>query len=232
MTWDWNFVQEIVPSLLEGLTLTIIATFGASALSVVLGLFWALCRRSRVTILRVAVGMFTEFIRRTPLLVQLYFIFLVAPSMGMTLSPLMSGIIGLGLHYSTYTAEIYRTGIDSIGKGQWEAAHVLDMPNSRVWLRVILPQAVPRVIPALGNTVIAMFKETALLSAITVQELMGVARDIGTTTYVYTEPLLVAAAMYLAVSYGSSLVIRGLERRVAIGRQKPIKASVQEVVIK
>lgn len=232
MTWDWEFVQEIIPALLQGLMLTIYATFAASALSVILGLVWALCRRSRMTALRVAVGMFTEFIRRTPLLVQLYFIFLVVPSMGLTLAPLLCGIIGLGLHYSTYTAEIYRTGIDSIGKGQWEAAQVLDMPTSRVWLRVILPQAVPRVIPALGNTVIAMFKETALLSAITVQELMGVARNIGVTTYVYTEPLLVAAAMYLVVSYGSSLLIRGLERRVVIGGKKPSKAPMQEVVIK
>jgi polar amino acid transport system permease protein len=226
MTWDWEFVRDIVPQLLEGLKLTIYATVAASAFSIILGLLWAICRRTSLTIPRVAVGAFTEFIRRTPILVQLYFIFLVLPSMGITLSPLLAGILGLGLHYSTYTAEIYRAGINSIGTGQWEAALALDMPRTRIWSRVILPQAVPRVIPPLGNTVIAMFKETALLSAITVQEVIGVARDIGTTTYVYTEPLIVASVMYLVLSYGASLVIRGVERLLAapsVGSTKALK---------
>jgi polar amino acid transport system permease protein len=90
---------------------------------------------------------------------------------------------------------------------------------------VILPQAVPRVVPALGNTVISMFKDTALLSVITVQEVMAVAQGTGARTYTYTEPLLLAAAMYLVLGYGSSLVVRGLERRLAIARPSTAKAS-------
>lgn len=218
MTWDWEFVREITPELLGGLKVTIIATVGASALSMVLGLVWAIARRSHHTAIRGPVSGFTEFIRRTPVLVQLYFIFFVLPSLGVTLPALAAGIIGLGLHYSTYTSEIYRAGIDSIARGQWEAALALDMSTVTVWRRVILPQAIPRIIPALGNTVIAMFKETALLSAIAVYELMGVAHDIGATTYIFTEPVLIAGAMYLVVSYTASVLLRGVERGLAAAR--------------
>ena len=223
MTWDWSFVRDITPDLLDALKLTVIATVGASVLSLALGMVWAIGRRSPLRVVGWSISSLTEFIRRTPLLVQLYFIFFVLPNFGITLPPLAAGIIGLGLHYSTYTSEIYRSGIDSIAPGQWEAATVLDLPKRAVWTRVILPQAIPRVIPALGNTVVAMFKETALLSAITVQEVMSVARSIGTTTYVYTEPLFVAACMYLVLSYGASLLIRGLERRFAHDRQLSTK---------
>ena len=213
--WDWNFVAEIWPELLQGLRITILATFGATAVSLVLGLFWALTRRSRHAVVRAPVIGFTEFIRGTPLLVQLYFIFFVLPTVGVTLTPLTAGIIGLGLHYSTYTAEIYRAGIGAVPRGQWEAAMAIDLPRARVWRSIILPQAIPMVIPALGNTVIAMFKETALLSAITVQEVIGVAREIGTTTYLYTEPLIIASFYYLVISYTSSVLIRMYERRLA-----------------
>jgi polar amino acid transport system permease protein len=213
--WDWNFVAEIWPELLQGLRITILATFGATAVSLVLGLFWALTRRSRHAVVRAPVIGFTEFIRGTPLLVQLYFIFFVLPTVGVTLTPLTAGIIGLGLHYSTYTAEIYRAGIGAVPRGQWEAAMAIDLPRARVWRSIILPQAIPKVIPALGNTVIAMFKETALLSAITVQEVIGVAREIGTTTYLYTEPLIIASFYYLVISYTSSVLIRMYERRLA-----------------
>jgi polar amino acid transport system permease protein len=218
MKWDWEFALEILPALLEGLKLTIYATLGASAVSVVLGLVWALGRRSPLRVVRFSISWFTEFIRRTPLLIQLIFIFLVMPTMGVTLSPMVAGIIGLGLNYSTFTMEIYRAGIDSIHKGQWEAAHVLSLPKAAVWGRVILPQAVPRVVPALGNTVISMFKESALLSVITVQEVMAVAQDLGARTYVYTEPLFIAAGLYLVLGYGSSLAIRGVERRFDVAR--------------
>src|SRR5262245_8675508 len=101
MTWDWEVVRDIIPQLLDGLKLTFYATVAASAGSIVLGLFCASCRRSSLRIVRVIVGAFTEFVRRTPILVQLYFIFLVLPSMGITLSPIVAGVLGLGLHYST-----------------------------------------------------------------------------------------------------------------------------------
>lgn len=224
MTWDWEFVRTVIPALLEGLKLTIYATLAASAVSIVLGLIWAVGRRTPVRAVRLAISWFTEFIRRTPLLIQLYFVFLILPSIGITLPPLAAGIIGLGVNFSAYTMEIYRAGIDSIHKGQWEAAHVLSLPKTAVWRRVILPQAVPRVVPALGNTVISMFKDTALLSVITVQEVMAVSTELGARSYSYAEPLLLAAAMYLVLGYGSSLAVRGLERRFDVSRLSASKA--------
>lgn len=215
MTWDWEFVQEILPELLDGLKLTLLATLLASLLSLVLGLVWALLRRSDRLLVRATVVGFIEFVRRTPLLVQLYFVFFVLPTVGITLSALTAGVITLGIHYSTYTSEIYRAGIGAVPRGQFEAAATIDLPKVQQWRRVILPQAIPKVIPPLGNTIIAMFKETALLSAITVQDLMQRAKEIGTETYTYTEPLLVAGAFYFVLSYSSSVAIRYWERRLA-----------------
>jgi polar amino acid transport system permease protein len=215
VTWDWDYVREILPELLDGVNVTILATVLASLLSLGLGLVWALLRRSPRAAIRYPVVGFLEFIRRTPLLVQLYFIFFVLPTMGLQLSALACGVIALGLHYSTYTSEIYRAGIDAIPVGQWEAASALDLPKRQLWRRVLLPQAIPKVQPALGNTIIAMFKETALLSTITVQELMHNATRAGTETYKYTEPLLLAGLIYFVLSYTSSVGIRMWERRIA-----------------
>lgn len=217
MEWNWDFVDEILPRLLDGLQLTVLATTLASGMSLVLGLAFALMKRSRQRLVSMPVYGMTEFIRRTPILVQLYFIFYVMPDIGIKLSALAAGVIGLGLHYSTYTSEIYRAGIENVPKGQWDAAAALDIPRPRLWRNVILPQAIPGILPALGNTVIAMYKETALLSAITVQEVLGVAREIGTESYVYTEPLAIAGLLYFAVSYPAGLLVRALERRVAHG---------------
>jgi polar amino acid transport system permease protein len=213
--WDWGFVQEILPRMLDGFKLTVLATLLASALSLVLGLAIALVKRSRRRGASMPMYAATEFIRRTPLLVQLYFVFYVLPTAGITLAPLAAGVLALGVHYSTYTSEIYRGGIDSVHRGQWDAATALNFPRVRTWRNVILPQAIPGILPALGNTVIAMFKETALLSAITVQELLGVGREIGAETYDTLEPLTIAALLYFAVSYPSSVLVRAIERRVA-----------------
>lgn len=218
MTWDWEFAREIMPRLLDGFTLTILATFLASGMSLILGLFFALAKRSNRRAISMPVYGLTEFIRRTPILVQLYFVFYVLPTAGVKLAPLTAGVIGLGLHYATYTSEIYRAGIGAVPRGQWDAVQALGLPKWRAWSNVILPQAIPGILPALGNTVIAMFKETALLSAITVQELLGTAREIGTESYNYLEPLMLAGALYFAISYPSSLFVRYLEGRVARGR--------------
>jgi polar amino acid transport system permease protein len=215
VTWSWAFVHQILPDLLSGLKLTVLATALASLLSLSLGLMWALLRRSERAVTRRLVAGFIEFIRRTPLLVQLYFVFFVLPTFGLTLTPLAAGVITLGVHYSTYSSEIYRAGIGAVPIGQWEAATALDLPKAQLWRQVVLPQAIPKVLPALGNTVIAMFKETALLSAITVQELMERAKAIGTETYTYTEPLIVAGVFYFILSYTSGAAIRLWERRLA-----------------
>lgn len=213
MDWDWEFVRQIMPTLIQGVKITILATILGSMLAGVVGLGIALARRSPNRTLARSVGFAAEFIRGTPLLVQLYFIFYVLPDIGILLPPLVAGVIGLGLHYGTYTAEVYRAGIDNVPRGQWEAAKACNLSNSQTWTRIILPQAIPPMIPALANYFIAMFKETPLLSAITVLELMNQAKSVANTYYRYVEPMTLVGAFFLVISLISVFLLRWLERR-------------------
>jgi polar amino acid transport system permease protein len=213
MEWDWNFVREIFPTLVDGVKITILATLLGSALAAVVGLAIALARRSPNRLLSRTVGFLAEFIRGTPLLVQLYFIFFVLPDIGILLSPLLAGVIGLGLHYGTYTAEVYRAGIENVPRGQWEAAKACNLNAMQTWTRIILPQALPPMIPALANYFIAMFKETPLLSAITVLELMNQAKSVANSSYRYIEPITLVGAFFLVISLFSVILLRWLERR-------------------
>src|SRR5690606_23682566 len=177
------------------------------------GMVFAVLRRSPNPYVARPVGLVAEFIRGTPLLVQLYFLFYVLPSAGILLSPLVAGVIGLGLHYGTYTAEVYRGGIDNVPRGQWEAAKACNLNPVQTWVHVIMPQAIPPMITALANYFIAMFKETPLLSAITVLELMNQARSIANTIYRYIEPMTMVGVFFLTVSIVSVFGLRWLERR-------------------
>ncbi|MEK1855590.1 MAG: ectoine/hydroxyectoine ABC transporter permease subunit EhuD [Phyllobacterium sp.] len=213
MEWDWAFVIQILPTLLEGVKITILATLLGSIVAAIIGLVIAIVRRSKNRLISVPMGFIAEFIRGTPLLVQLYFIFYVLPDLGITLSPLVAGVIGLGLHYGTYTAEVYRAGIDNVARGQWEAAKACNLSSMQTWTQIILPQALPPMIPALANYFIAMFKETPLLSAITVLELMNQARSIANYNYRYIEPITLVGAFFLIISLISVVGLRWLERR-------------------
>ncbi|HWK69028.1 MAG TPA: ectoine/hydroxyectoine ABC transporter permease subunit EhuD [Rhizobiaceae bacterium] len=213
MEWDWQFVWQIMPTLLQGVKITILATLLGAALAAVVGLAIALARRSSNKLVSRSVGFFAEFIRGTPLLVQLYFIFFVLPDIGILLPPLVAGVIGLGLHYGTYTAEVYRAGIDNVPRGQWEAAKACNLSTNQTWTRIILPQAIPPMIPALANYLVAMFKETPLLSAITVLELMNQAKSVANTYYRYVEPMTLVGVFFLVISLFSVVLLRWLEHR-------------------
>ncbi|MGK6315499.1 ectoine/hydroxyectoine ABC transporter permease subunit EhuD [Neorhizobium sp. DT-125] len=215
MEWDWDFVWQIMPTLLEGFKITILATVLGAAVAAVVGLALAIARRSSIAAVSRTVGFVSEFIRGTPLLVQLYFIFYVLPDIGIRLSPLVAGVIGIGVHYATYTAEVYRAGIENVPRGQWEAAKAANLTTRQAWIHVILPQAVPPMIPALANYFIAMFKETPLLSAITVLELMNQAKSIANSNYRYIEPMTLVGVFFLVVSLISVVGLRWLEERYA-----------------
>lgn len=209
--FDWEYSLKILPVLLKALNITIMATFSGMGLAIVLGLFLALARRSSSPLVSTIAGGFVEFIRSTPLLVQLYFIFYVLPKYGVDLSPLLAGFLGLGLHYSAYTSEVYRAGIEAVKREQWEAAIALNFSPFRTWVSVILPQAIPPMIPALGNNFIAMFKDTPQLSAITLVEILTTAKIEASHTFKYLEPFTIVGILFLALSYPSSLIIRKLE---------------------
>lgn len=211
--WDWEYAFEILPQLLEATIVTIQATFVGFALALVIGLLFALGRRAPLKVISWPVTAVIEFIRSTPLLVQLYFLFFILPRWGLSLSPFLAGVIGLGLHYGTYLSEVYRAGIDSVPKGQWEAARALNFSTIKTWRNIILPQAIPPMIPAFGNYFIVMFKETPLLSAITVVELLQTAKIIGARSFRYVEPVTLVGLIFLLLSYPAALAVRRLENR-------------------
>jgi len=214
MKWDWSAVGEFMPLFWDGVLVTLQALVLGSLIAFALGLIFAIAQRSPLKVVRWPVTVVTEFIRNTPLLVQLFFLYYVLPEWGITLSALTTGVIGLGLHYSTYTAEVYRAGIDGVPTGQWEAATALSLPRSRTWFSVILPQAIRRVVPALGNYVIAMLKDSPLIATIGVLEMLGEARQFGSITFQMVEPLTVVGIAFILIAYPASLLLRALERRL------------------
>lgn len=214
MTWDWDAVADFMPRFWDGLLVTVQALVLGSSISFALGLVWALLMRTPTRWVRWPVGAVTEFVRDTPLLVQLFFLYYVLPEWGLTLSAMTTGVLGIGLHYSTYTMQVYRAGIEAVPAGQWEAATALNLPVARTWRVVILPQAVRRVVPALGNYVIAMLKDTPVLMAISVLEMLGEARLYGQQHFRFTEPLTVIGVAFIVISCLASLLLRALERRL------------------
>ncbi|MEU3447413.1 ectoine/hydroxyectoine ABC transporter permease subunit EhuD [Streptomyces thermolilacinus] len=215
MTWDWSAVADFLPSFADGLLVTLQVLVLGSLISFTLGLVWAAGLRGRSRLVRWPVTAVTEFVRTTPLLVQLFFLYFVLPEWGVQFSALTTGTLAIGLHYSTYTAQVYKAGIDAVPAGQWEAARALSLPAHRTWSAVILPQAVRRVAPALGNYVIAMLKDTPLLAGISVLEMLQRARLESADTFQYTEPLTVVGVAFILIAYPASLLVRTLERRLA-----------------
>jgi polar amino acid transport system permease protein len=215
MHWDWAVAADVLPRLLAGLVVTVQATFVGAILAYALGLGLAVLKMSHSRLVSFTFYWLSEFIRRTPLLVQLYFLFYVLPDLGIFLSPFLAGVIGLGLHFATYTSEVFRAGIENVPRGQWEAAKSLNYSRAQTWTRVILPQAIPPMIPPLSNYLITMFKETPLLAAITVVELFNAANIYSNSYYKYLEPMTLVGALFLLVSIPSAYAAIWLERKYA-----------------
>jgi polar amino acid transport system permease protein len=216
MDFDVEYALEILPRLLAACIVTIQATFAAMGVALVVGLVIAILRMSRFRPLSVAVGLVSEAIRTTPVLIQIFIVFyIIVPRLGLPPTPLLAGVLALGFHYATYCSEVYRAGIQGVARGQWEAARALNMTAFTTWRRVIIPQAIPPIVPALGNYLIALFKETPVLFVITVLELFGTALQIMGETYRPFEPILLVGLIFLVLSYISSIGVRRLERRLA-----------------
>lgn len=209
--FDWQFAWQILPELLRASLYTIGITLAAFAMALVFGLLLAVLRRSRLPWLSWPTASVIEFIRSTPLLIQLYFLYYVMPDYGLVLSALTAGTLGIALHYSCYVAEVYRAGLNGVPRGQWEAAKSLSLTPWHAYRNIVLPQAVRPIIPALGNYLIAMFKDTPVLSAITVVELMLQAKNIGSQTFRYIEPITMAGLFFLLVSVSVAVLVRKLE---------------------
>jgi len=212
--WDWAYAWEVLPILAEASVVTLQATLMGFVLALVLGLVFAVGRMAGPAWLRLTVAGVVEFVRSTPLLIQIFFLYYVMPDFGLTLDAMMAGVLALGLHYGAYCSEVYRAGLENVPKGQWEASLALNLSPLTTFKNVILPQAIPPIVPALGNYLVALFKETPLLSVIAVLELMQTAKILGSESFQYTEPITLVGLFFLVFSLVSAALIRRVEQRL------------------
>jgi len=210
--------REWWPDLWEGLQTTVLLTIASMAVALLIGLGLALARLDRRRRwLAVPVAVFVELIRGSPLLLQLFYIYYVLPFFGLRLPPFAAGILGLGINYGAYLSEVFRAGIEAVDHGQWEAARALGM-RSRVYMpRVILPQALRIVIPPVGNYVISLFKDTALVSTISIGELLFRGQLLAAENFKYLQIYSLIFVLYVVISYPASLGVRWLEWHMRIG---------------
>ncbi|MEO5619871.1 MAG: ectoine/hydroxyectoine ABC transporter permease subunit EhuD [Cypionkella sp.] len=213
--WDTStplaFATSILPILLIGMWVTIQAAVLGFLVALVLGLVWAVLKGAPSRLIAWPARVFTEFLRDTPLLVQLFFLYYVLPEFGITLPAFMTGALALGLQYSAYTSEVYRAGLEAIGRDQREAARALNLTALRTFTHIIIPQAVPRIVPAMGNYLVSIMKDVPVLSVVTVLEMLNVARIIGDRTFNYLIPLTLVGALYLIMTLVASAGLRLLD---------------------
>ncbi|MEU0313261.1 amino acid ABC transporter permease [Nocardioides sp. NPDC006273] len=224
MEFDLEFALETVgPLLMAFLQVTLVVTVAGSVVAALLGLLWAVGQRELPTPTRMVLTWVLDVIRMTPLPLQLLFAVAIFisfdgyrrfPETDVETIGMILGVAVFSVHYSTYMAESYRAGIESIGRGQWEAATALSLPRIRVWRAVIIPQALRATLPSLGNWAIAMFKDTPFLLVILVPEMVAKAKQLGGASYQYTEVFTVAGLIFLAASYPTAVLMRKLEKKL------------------
>jgi polar amino acid transport system permease protein len=215
---DTTFIGLWAPYILGGVPITIVVSIASIAIAIVLATLGALGRQSRSPVIYAIASFYVSLVRGTPLIVQLLFFYLALPQIwdGFAKVPvIVLGIAALAFNYGAYMTEIFRAGIQAIPRGQIEAASALGMTERLTMRRIILPQAVRIITPAIGNEFIAMIKDSALVSVITVQELLWRAQRIGQSNFRTLETLLLAAAVYWAMTIILSLFQDRLEKRLA-----------------
>jgi polar amino acid transport system permease protein len=212
---DFTPVWQGLPTLLAGALVTIEVTAASLGLGCLLGLLVGIGRLSPRR--RIVYGICTAyltFIRGTPLLVQLFLLFFGLPQFGILLPAFMCGVLGLGIYSGAYVSEIVRGSIQSIDRGQMEAARSLGMPYRMAMRKVILPQAFVRMIPPLGNEFIALIKNSALVSLLTIDDVMHEGEKIISVSYRSLETYLVIAGIYLVLTSLTTVLLRRTERRL------------------
>ncbi len=215
MDWRWDFTFDVVmPRMIEAAGVTAWATVASFCLALVGGLILMLLKQHRSVWISRPTTEFIEFIRATPLLVQIFFLFFLLPDFGITLPPLTTGILAIAIYNSALCAEVYRAGFEAVPKGQWEACVALNISTYRTFRDVIIPQSLPPIIPALGNYFVAIFKETPLLSFVAVAEIMQISKLIGAEYYRFTEAVTVAGIFFLVMSLIAAFFIKRIENFV------------------
>jgi polar amino acid transport system substrate-binding protein len=207
-------LRSFLPSLAKGAVITVLLSIASMTLAIGLGILIAVVRLYGPHSLRPLASTYVEVYRGTPLLIQLFIIYYGLPNVGITLSPLAAAVIGLGMNYAAYEAEVYRGGIEAVPRGQMEAALSLGMPGALVLRRIILPQAFRVSLPAVTNDFIALFKDSSIVSVIAMVELTKTYGILAATTLRYFELGLITAMLYFGMSYPLSIVARRLEKKL------------------
>ena len=205
--------RAFLPVLLQGLVVTVELTLAALSLSLVLGMGWVALGRSAFAPARLFAVLVINTIRGIPIIVQLFFIYFVLPDWGLDLPPFLAGTIGLGLAYSVYQAENIRGGIGAVDKGLIEAGEALGMGRLTLWRRVILPLGLRHALPAMGNSMVMLLKDTSIASTITIAELTRAGQLLAISTFRNGSVYALLALLYLAASLPLAWIVRTLERR-------------------
>jgi len=212
--WRWDFAYQILPKMLWATLNTIMAAGIGYAIAIVVGLIFLVGQRTPFKVVNIIVREIIEFIRSTPLLIQLFFLYFVGPQFGIILSAWVTAMITIGLHFGTYLSEVYRGALEGVPKTQWEACRALNFTTLYTYRRIVLPQAFPIAIPGMGNYLVGIFKDTPLLSTIGVAELFHAATSVGGENYRYLEPYTMVGVIFLVLSIPAAIGIRKLERSV------------------
>ncbi|WP_324668214.1 amino acid ABC transporter permease [Geochorda subterranea] len=217
MDFRWDIVWSSFPYLLVGARATLVLTTVSVSAGIVLGTVLALMRLSRSRPLSAVAAAYIDVFRGTPLLAQILFVFYGLPQvLGFPLSSLAAGLLALSLNSAAYVAEIVRSGIQSVEKGQIEAAQSTGMTHGQIMRYIVLPQAFRRIIPPIGNEFIAMLKDSSLVSVIAMEDLMRRGQLLGSRTFRYFEVLLAVTVMYLVLTRAVSYLVGWVERRVRV----------------
>jgi polar amino acid transport system permease protein len=215
---DFSIVSEYWPLIGKGLWWTVVISTASAVLSVVAGIGFALLVLYATPMLRYPVRLFMWLFMGTPLLLQLFLIYFGLVQVGIDIPAIWSGIIALSLHFAVYNADIFRAGIASLDKGQTEAARSLGFGAWRTRIYIVVPQAVRNTVPAVGNMMIALLKESSIVSMIGIAELVHSAQLVISETYRPFEFYLTAAVLYYIVNLVLEAVLRGIERKVELSR--------------
>ncbi|WP_069650774.1 amino acid ABC transporter permease [Caloranaerobacter ferrireducens] len=210
-----TYILDVTRFILRGAITTFNLYIVTAMLCVPLGILLAVFKISRYSILSKVIGLYTWIFRGTPLLLQLFFVYYGLPVIGISLMPFTAAALTFVLNYSAYLTEIFRAGIESIDKGQFEAAKSLGMNYRQTMTRIIIPQAVRRVIPPTCNEAINLVKDTALVAAIGMGDLLRAAKEVLTRDFTIT-PFIIAALLYLGISSVIVAIFRKIEDRYSI----------------
>ena len=215
---NWSFILEEIPTFAQALVVTLNVSVWGIVLSLIIGVFAAVIESARVPVVRHIIRVYIELSRNTPLLVQLYFIYFGLPKLGVRWSPTQSAIVGLAFLGGSYMAEALRGGLDAVAPIQRESARMLGMNSVQIFSRVILPQALSTAMPGVIANVIFLIKESSVVSAIALADIMYEAKDIMGNDYNTYEALVLLTASYLIVLLPISLIGTWLERRFDYAR--------------